>query len=90
MTLGLIILIILGGSVSVAAENSLPGDALYSIKTNINENVRSMVEVSIRRFLATRNAERVLFIVDRIELAIDLHNKNGCPGSYAEQSDMKY
>lgn len=37
--LGLPVLVLLGGSVSFAAENSLPGDFLYPVKTNINENV---------------------------------------------------
>lgn len=34
-------MIFVGGSVSVIADNSLPGDALYSFKVNFNEEVRS-------------------------------------------------
>lgn len=36
-----IISLILGGSVSLAAERSLPGDALYGVKTDVNEKVQA-------------------------------------------------
>jgi hypothetical protein len=35
-----IFIIFVGGSVSVVADNSLPGDALYSFKINVNEEVK--------------------------------------------------
>ncbi len=35
-----IFIIFVGGSVSVVADNSLPGDALYSFKVNVNEEVK--------------------------------------------------
>lgn len=38
---GVMILLITGGSVSFAAENSLPGDVLYPVKVNLNENIIS-------------------------------------------------
>lgn len=36
----LVIAIMLGGGVSFAAENSLPGDTLYPVKVDVNEEVR--------------------------------------------------
>lgn len=35
-----------GGGVSYAAENALPGDALYQIKVNVNEEVRDLVSIT--------------------------------------------
>ncbi|MBI4085452.1 MAG: hypothetical protein HY432_03045 [Candidatus Liptonbacteria bacterium] len=37
---------VLGGGTSFAAENSLPGDALYPIKVNLNENVVAALQFS--------------------------------------------
>ncbi|MBX4191879.1 hypothetical protein KW798_00085 [Candidatus Parcubacteria bacterium] len=37
------IVIGLGGSVSLAAERSQPGDTLYPVKTHVNDEVRAMV-----------------------------------------------
>ena len=41
MPIILIIALVASGGVSFAAENSLPGDALYPIKLSVNENVRA-------------------------------------------------
>jgi hypothetical protein len=35
-----VIMLALGGGVTVAADHSKPGDALYSYKTNVNDTVR--------------------------------------------------
>lgn len=35
-----------GGSISFAAEKSLPGDALYSVKTNFNESIVGFIAIS--------------------------------------------
>lgn len=43
---GTIIAALLGGSVSYAAEGSLPGDLLYPVKISINEEVRSSLTIS--------------------------------------------
>lgn len=39
-------MVLFGGGTSFAAEGSLPGDTLYPVKTNVNEEVVSMVKVS--------------------------------------------
>lgn len=46
MPIILILALLVGGSVSYAAEGSLPGEALYAVKTNINESVRTIVAFS--------------------------------------------
>ncbi len=46
MPIALIIALILGGGVTFAAEQSLPGEALYPVKINVNEQVRSLLAVS--------------------------------------------
>ena len=38
---GIIIAALLGGGVSIAAQSALPGDALYGVKVNVNENMQS-------------------------------------------------
>lgn len=46
MIFGLIVALLLSGSVSYAAEGSLPGDTLYPIKTEVNEKVRGALAIS--------------------------------------------
>ena len=46
MPILLLILVLAGGGVSFAAENTLPGDALYPIKVHVNENMRAFITVS--------------------------------------------
>ena len=59
MPIIILIAIILSGGTSLAAESSLPGDALYSIKVGVNENVRGWLalsdeaEASLQAALAT-------------------------------------
>jgi hypothetical protein len=46
MTIAIIIALLLGGGTSFAAENALPGDALYTIKINVNEKAQELVALS--------------------------------------------
>ncbi len=46
MPITLLIALIMGGSVSYAAEGALPGDTLYPIMIHVNENVRSALTVT--------------------------------------------
>lgn len=46
MPITLIIAILLGGSVSYAAEGALPGDTLYPIKVTVNEGMQNLLAVS--------------------------------------------
>ena len=41
----IVVLLVLGGGVSFTAEQALPGDMLYGVKTAVNENVRSTIAV---------------------------------------------
>ena len=43
---GMLLFVLIGGGIAAAAENTLPGDVLYAIKTQINEKVISAFQVS--------------------------------------------
>lgn len=60
MIIGLIIALVMGGSVSYAAENTLPGDALYPVKVYVNENARGAIAFSDK---------------SKAELAVELANR---------------
>ncbi len=47
MLASLMIALLVGGGVSFASENSLPGDLLYPIKVSINEEIRSKLALSV-------------------------------------------
>lgn len=70
----LLISVVVGGGVSFAAENSLPGDLLYAIKININEEVRAALAVSnvakadLEARLAERRIEEAEKLAERGEL----------------------
>jgi hypothetical protein len=40
------LIVILGGGASIAAESTVPGEMLYPVKINVNENVRAWVSLS--------------------------------------------
>ena len=46
MPLILILALLIGGGTSYAAEGALPGDALYAVKVNVNEEVRGWLAAS--------------------------------------------
>ncbi len=48
MPIALLILLVIGGGTGVVAENSLPGDALYPIKININEKLESALALTAK------------------------------------------
>ncbi|MBI5078217.1 MAG: hypothetical protein HZB11_02545 [Candidatus Yonathbacteria bacterium] len=58
------------GSVSLAAENTVPGDALYAVKIHINEQVRAAVAVTPKAKAEwdVRKAERRLEEVEKLAL----------------------
>ena len=60
MIIGLIIALVMGGSVSFAAENTLPGDTLYPVKVYVNENARVAVAFTDK---------------SKAELAVELANR---------------
>ncbi|HBU06956.1 MAG TPA: hypothetical protein DEB09_02640 [Candidatus Magasanikbacteria bacterium] len=70
MIVGLLIAAILamGGGTAAAAENSLPGDLLYPIKTQVTEEVRSALAISSEAKVAweNRRAERRLEEVEKL------------------------
>lgn len=72
IAVGLIVALFVGGGVSFAAEGALPGDALYPVKVNVNENVRGMISRSeeSKAEWEGRRAER------RLEEAAELAAEN--------------
>lgn len=42
----ILLAIIIGGGTTLAAQNSVPGDILYPIKTGVNENIRGAIAMS--------------------------------------------
>lgn len=62
MPIALILALLVGGGTSFAAEQALPGDTLYPVKVNINEEVRSFVALKAESKAAwdVRRAERRL------------------------------
>ena len=72
MAITLIIALLVGGGVSYAAEGSLPGDAFYPVKVEVNERVRAWAAVSgeAKTEWQTRLVER------RLEEAETLAAKN--------------
>jgi len=62
--------LLLGGTVSFAAENTVPGDTLFPIKVNINENIRGTFAVTskAKAELEVRLLERRLEEVEKLAL----------------------
>ena len=62
MTAIILITLLLGGGTSFAAQSSIPGDFLYPVKVEVNENVRSVFAISDEseaRLQATLAEERL-------------------------------
>ena len=68
MPLVLIIALIFGGSASFAAEQALPGDALYPVKVRVNEEVRGWVTLTpeAKAQWEARKAERRLLEAEKL------------------------
>lgn len=89
MVPALIAVLFIGGGVSYAAEGTIPGDALYPVKTNINEKVAGFFALSPESKadwqgkLALRRLAEVERIAERrgvnVEVVLDQH--------FAEQAD---
>ncbi|MEK7148719.1 MAG: DUF5667 domain-containing protein [Patescibacteria group bacterium] len=69
-----IIGLLLGGSVSFAAEKTVPGDVFYPVKIHINEQVRGVVAVTpkAKADWDVRKAERRLEEVEKLALTPDV------------------
>lgn len=63
--------ILLGSSVSFAAENTLPGDLLYPVKINLNEKVRDALAITpqAKADWAVQKAERRLVEAEKLAVA---------------------
>jgi hypothetical protein len=84
-------LILSGAGVSSAAENSLPGDLLYSVKVNINEEVVSVLTADPveRAIWEASRAERRLSEVGSLAQAglLDVDTATAVAEAFNEQAD---
>ncbi len=70
----LLIIVLLGGSAASAAEGALPGEALYSFKVNVNEEIASLAAQTpeAKREWNTRRVERRLLEAEELAANGDL------------------
>lgn len=76
MPIALLLAVFVGGGVTFAAQDAVPGDMLYGIKTEVNENVRSFAAV-------TANAEAKLqteLLAERLKEATELKGEGKLSG----------
>ncbi len=69
MPLILILAVVIGGSTTFAAQNAVPGDFLYPVKTEFNENIRTAFAFSADSEAKVQTA----ILEERIEEAQNLH-----------------
>lgn len=81
-----IIAVVASGGISLAAENSLPGDALYSVKIDVNEKMRGALVFSAKSKaeLETRLAER------RLEEAAELTARGNLSAETRERIEKNF
>ncbi len=78
MPIILIVIILLGGGTSLAAQGSLPGELLYAIKTHVNEPVRGWVafgakaKAALEADLATTKLEEAEELGAKARLSADV------------------
>lgn len=77
----ILILLALGGGVSAIAETSLPGDVLYPIKVNVNEEVRAG--------LAFSNEADARFDIRRAERRLEEAHKLALKGEFNAEAKSK-
>lgn len=77
--LALIAAAVIGGSTSLAAQNSLPNDLLYPVKVNFNENIRSALALSAD----AEAALQVDLLAERVEEAALLQANGQLDGELA-------
>lgn len=81
MPLILILAVVIGGSTTFAAQNAVPGDFLYPVKTEFNENIRTAFAFSADSEAKVQTA----LLEERIEEAQTLHTKGRLSGETATQ-----
>ncbi len=75
--LGLMLVVTLGGGVTLAADTSAPGDALYALKIHINEPVMTALaptasgQAKVAAELATRRVDEAVTLASRGTLTTD-------------------
>ena len=83
MTALILIALLVSGGTSFAAESALPGDALYPIKVEVNENVRSAFAISnkseatLQTQLTERRLEEASLLAEQGKLDAQVSNEIG-------------
>ncbi|HZX50233.1 MAG TPA: DUF5667 domain-containing protein [Candidatus Paceibacterota bacterium] len=85
VALVLLITVAVSGGASLAAENALPGDILYPVKTEVNEGVRSFLSFSAE----TRTNWKVEQVERRLQEAEELAAKGKFSGKASAELDAK-
>lgn len=81
MPLALLLVILVGGGVSVAADSALPGEALYPVKVSINENARAFIafsdeaKASLAAELAAKRLEEAETLASRAEFSAEVRTR---------------
>ena len=90
MPIALLIFLLLGGGVSYAAENALPGDILYPVKVQVNEPVRELLTIDKKdkAGLATQLVERRLQEAEALSArgALNDNNRASIEVAFTKQS----
>ncbi len=80
-----IVLLILGGSTSVAAKGALPGDLLYPVKVNINEGIKAALSLGTSR--SSFEASRASLRLEEIEI---LASEGKLTAETKAQAELKF
>ncbi|MDB5194915.1 MAG: hypothetical protein JWO84_99 [Parcubacteria group bacterium] len=70
-TMALLLVVVVGGGVTLAADTSVPGDSLYSIKINVNEPVLTALtptatgQANVAAQIATRRVDEAVILASR-------------------------
>lgn len=91
MTILLIITLMFGGGIGLAAEKALPGDSLYPVKIGFNEEVRGWLSIS-EEAKANWEVERVQKRLEEAELmasqgSLDAESRAVIEANFQAQSD---
>ncbi len=91
MPIVLTLMLLLSGGTSLAANNALPGDILYPVKVNVNENVRSLFALTTDAKIKVESSIANERLQETEKLAVKGHisadEKNTLTANFSEHAD---